>query len=94
MATSTDNKIKILSEVLLQYRKHPDLQDFIENDDDFVFPLAHHLNSKIVALTDKSKLLINETFNLLLFTLEIEDTGFKSLDELMPELKDLDEDEF
>jgi hypothetical protein len=83
MTTTTfENKCVILSDLWLNYRYDKEFADFIEYND-MGLPLAYTLSEGIVNGTDMSTKFIDETFDLLLSGLEIEDTGFESLDELL-----------
>jgi hypothetical protein len=83
MATSYENKCAILSELWLNYRDDEDFVDFVEYND-LGLPLAYALDAKIVESTPMAQGYIEETFDLLLAGLEIEeDTGFESIDELL-----------
>ncbi len=80
--TTFENKCLILSDVWLNYRNDEQFLDFIEYND-MGLPLAYALSEGIVKGTDLSTTFIEETFGLLLAGLEIEDTGFQSLDDLL-----------
>jgi hypothetical protein len=83
MTTTTfDNKCAILADVWLNYRYDEQFLDFIEYND-MGLPLAYALSEGIVKGTDLSTTFIEETFGLLLAGLEIEDTGFESLDDVL-----------
>lgn len=80
--TSFINRCQILSELWLDYRKDEEFQDFCEYSD-LGLPLAYAITSKIVTSTPKAEMYINETWDLLMGALEIEDEGYESLDDLM-----------
>jgi hypothetical protein len=82
MMTDFSNKITILSELWMNYRDDDHLDDFIEYND-LGLPMAYLIMNEIVMPTERSELYINETFDLLLAALSIEDKGFTSLDELL-----------
>ena len=82
MTTDFSNKISILAELWMNYREDDHLDDFMEYND-LGLPLAYLLMNEIVLATDQSVIYIEETFDLLLGALSIEDTGFESLDELL-----------
>ena len=82
METSLENKLTILADLWLNYRNDEEFKDFVEYND-LGLPIAYMLAYNIVALTESAKNFIDETFNLLLAGLEIEDTGFENLDELL-----------
>jgi hypothetical protein len=86
MTTTTfENKCVILSDLWLNYRNDDNFEDFIEYND-MGLPLAYALSEGIVKGTEMSDKFIDETFDLLLRAIGIEDTGFENLDDvLMPE---------
>ena len=80
--TTFDNKCLILSDLWLNYRSDEQFEDFITYND-MGLPLAYALSEGIVKGTDTSTKFIDETFDLLLAGLSIEDTGFESLDDVL-----------
>ena len=82
MTTDFSSKIKILSELWMNYRDDDELEDFISYND-LGLPLAYLLMNEIVLPTEESDVYINETFELLLAALMVDDKGFESLDELL-----------
>lgn len=82
-STHFSNKCEILADLWLNYRNDPEFQDFIEYND-IGLPLAYVIANGIVETTETATRFINETFDLLLSGLEIdEDTGFDNLDDLL-----------
>ena len=77
-----ENKITILAELWMNYRDDYDLQDFVEYND-LGLPLAYFLMNEIVMPTSQSELYINETYDLLIASLTVEDRQWESLDELL-----------
>jgi hypothetical protein len=82
MTTDFSNKISILAELWMNYREDDHLDDFMEYND-LGLPMAYLLMNEIVLPTEQSVIYIDETFDLLLSALSIEDKGFESLDELL-----------
>jgi hypothetical protein len=83
MNTTIENKAEILADLWLNYKDDEAFLDFIEYND-LGLPLAYAFANQIVPKTDKLEKFIDETFELLLSGLEVEeDTGFESLDELL-----------
>ena len=80
--TTLTNKIKILAELWLDYRDHDELEDFI-NYNDVGLPLAYFIDAEIVSLTPKAEVYMDETFHLLITALEVEDTGFETLTDIL-----------
>jgi hypothetical protein len=83
MAGNTfENKITILAELWMNYRDDADLEDFIEYND-LGLPLAYLLMNEIVLPTNQSEIYINETYDLFIASLNVEDKEWTSLDELL-----------
>jgi hypothetical protein len=80
--TSFENKCHILGEMWMNMRDAEDFEDFFEYND-LGLPLAYVLANDIAVPNAKSRSFIEETFDLLLEQLEIEDSGFEELDELL-----------
>ena len=76
------DKCSILSELWLSYRDDAEFEDYI-NYNDLGLPLAYAISNGVVVETDKAKNFINEAWDLLLAGMDLEDTGFESLDELL-----------
>jgi len=66
----------------MSYRDDEQFSDFIEYND-IGLPLAYMIDSKIVEPTEIAQAFVTETFDLFLKSLEIEDTGFEDLDEVL-----------
>ena len=77
-----ENKITILAELWMNYRDDDDLQDFVEYND-LGLPLAYFLMNEIVLPTSQSELYINETYDLFIASLQVEDRQWESLDEVL-----------
>ena len=80
--TTFENKCAVLSELWLNNRDDEQFEDFIEYND-IGLPLAYILVNDIAEVNETSENFINETFELLLVLLEIEDQGFEDFDEVM-----------
>ena len=84
-ATHYSDKVSILADLWMTYRNEPDFEDFIAYND-ISLPLAYCINNGIVTTTPLAETFINESFDLLLGALEIEqDEGYLSLDDLLME---------
>jgi hypothetical protein len=82
MSTTTqENKAGILSELWLGYKNDQNFEDFFSYND-LGLPLAYAISNGIVKATDTSNKFIDETFSLLLASLEIEDEGYDGLDDI------------
>ena len=80
--TPFSSKCEILGELWLKYRSEEEFEDFIDYND-LGLPIAYAIANDIVKSTDLAKAFVEETFDLLLAALEIEDTVWDNLDELL-----------
>ena len=84
--TNFNAKCEILAEIWSSRRDDLDFEEFVTYND-LGLPLAYMVVQGIVkASTDEAKEMIEESFVLLLAHFEIDDLGFKSLQELLEEL--------
>lgn len=82
-ATPLFSRAQILADLWMNYRDDEDFLDFVEYND-LGLPLSYALANNIVQETELLANLINETFDLFLAALEVdEDTGFDSIDDLL-----------
>ncbi len=82
MTTSFENKTVILADLWLNYRNDEEFQDFIAYND-MGLPLAYAISEGIVQSTETAEGFINETFDLFLAGVGVDDTGFESLDDVL-----------
>ena len=82
MTTTPANKIKILSEVWMNYRDEEAFAEFIEYND-IGLPIAYFIDAEIVDPSPRSDLYLSETFDMLLAALDLEDKGFEGLEEML-----------
>jgi hypothetical protein len=83
MAGNTfQNKVTILAELWMNYRDDDELKDFIEYND-IGLPLAYLLMNEIVLPSEQSAIYINETYDLFVSSLAVEDKEWQSLDEML-----------
>jgi hypothetical protein len=80
--TPVEAKAAILSDLWLNYRNEEEFNDFITYND-LALPLAFAIDSGIVEVNPKIRAFMDEAWDLLLAGLEIEDTGFNTLDEML-----------
>lgn len=80
--TTLENKAFILSTLWMDYRDAEDFQDFFQYND-LGLPLAYLITSGIVMRTELADRFIEDTFDLLLARLEVEDTGFDDLGQIL-----------
>lgn len=79
--TSYENKAAILADLWLNYRNDEEFLDFVEYND-LGLPLAYAIANGIVESTEIAAKFVNETYELLLGGLDVEDTGFETLDDI------------
>ena len=77
--TPFSSRCQILGQLWLNYRDEEAFADFVEYND-LGLPLAYALREEIVHSTSIAENLVNETFDLLLSSLGLEDTGFEELE--------------
>lgn len=75
-------KCEILGDLWVAYKGDPEFEDFIHYND-LGLPLAYAISTGIVEKTVKAKTFVNETFELLLDSLGLEDEGYEILDEIL-----------
>lgn len=81
MQTDFQGKVTILAELHANYRDVKDFQDFFEFND-IGLPLAYFVSEKLATANDEGARFIEETFDIFLDSLGIEDTGFEYLNEV------------
>jgi hypothetical protein len=82
MATTPSNKAFILADLWMNYRQDEEFQDFVEYND-IGLPLAYMIANNIVEANPLANKFVEETFDLLVSGLGIEDEGFENLDEML-----------
>jgi hypothetical protein len=80
--TTFENKCLILGDLWMSYRGDEEFKDFMEYND-LGLPIAYAISSGIVQSLPLAEQFINETFEMLLVGLELEDIGFDSLDQIL-----------
>ena len=83
-ATTFENRCGILGDLWMQYRFEKQFEDFVQYND-IGLPLAFLIDEELVKPNAMAKSMVDETFDLLLVALKVEDNGFESLDELLVE---------
>jgi hypothetical protein len=66
----------------MQYRDDEEFRDFIQYND-LGLPLAYASSVNLITLSKEAESLINETFEVFIAGLNVEDTGFEDLAELL-----------
>ena len=87
MANDFSNKVSILAELWMNYRDDEQLKDFVEYND-LGLPLAYFIMNELVLPTKHAELYIEETYGLLIASLEADDIEYESLDELLGSTSD------
>lgn len=82
MKTSFDAQVKIIAELWVNYRDEEDFADFIEYND-LGLPMAYLVSEGLVAIQEKGKMFIEETFDLFIKSLGINDEGFEDLNQVL-----------
>jgi hypothetical protein len=80
--TPFTKRCEILADLWVAYKGDEEMADFISYND-LGLPLAYAINTEIVPSTVKAELFIDETFELLLSGLELDDEGFDSLEDIL-----------
>jgi hypothetical protein len=80
--TSFTKRCEILADLWVAYKGDEEMIDFISYND-LGLPLAYAINTEIVSSTLKAEMFINETWDLLLSGLELDDEGFDSLEDIL-----------
>jgi hypothetical protein len=80
--TPYSNKCQILADLWMEYRDDEEFKDFIEYSD-LGLPLAYAISAGVVDSTLTAQGFIEETWNIFLAGLEIEDSGFDTLDDVL-----------
>jgi hypothetical protein len=82
--TSIETKADILADFYVEYKGNEQFADFFSYND-LGLPIAYALSNGIVGNTKIAEGFINETFELLLEVLGVgDDTGFDTLDDILP----------
>ncbi len=80
--TDFKNKCIILGDLWLNYRGETLFEDFIEYND-MGLPLAYMISEGIAEPTELGSKYVDETWDLFMGAMEIEDTGFENLDQVL-----------
>ena len=89
--TDLETQCAILSDLWLNYKDHEELKDFIEYND-LGLPLAYLVHTDLARVTDDGVPYIEETFNLLCASLELDtEAEYISLNEMLGESEEEEE---
>ena len=72
---------EILGSLYANYKQDEDLKDFIEFND-LGLPLAYFVSEDLCQVSDDGARYITETWQLFLASMDLQDTGWDSLDQL------------
>jgi hypothetical protein len=81
MQTDFNNKVSILGALWSNYQDDDSMKDFMEFND-IGLPLAYMVSEKLAIETEAGARFIEETFDMFMIALGIDDTGFEFLDEV------------
>jgi len=79
--TDFTNICEILGSLYANYKEDEDLKDFIEFND-LGLPLAYFVSEGLAEVSDDGARYITETWQLFLASMDIQDTGWDSLDQI------------
>lgn len=79
--TPLSDRADILAELWIQYKGSDGFEDFMSYND-LGLPLAYSVSHGIIEINDMVESFINETFDVLLDAMSLEDTGYTNLKEL------------
>ena len=79
--TGFTSKCEILGQFYSQYREEKEFADFMEFND-LGLPLAYFVSENLCEVSDDGVRYINETWDLFIASLEIQDTGFSNLEDV------------
>jgi hypothetical protein len=80
--TSIESQFDILSNFYLTYKNDNHLKEFMDFND-IGLPLAFLVSERLCEPTELALIYVQETFNMLLAVMGIQDIGFNSLDHLL-----------
>jgi hypothetical protein len=80
--TTFENKCNILADLWMNYRFDKMFQDFVDYND-LGLPLAFLVSEDLVKPGAMARSMVEESFDVLLASLKIEDQGYDSLDDLL-----------
>jgi len=81
MQTNFLSKCNILGKMWTEYSDSEELKDFFEYND-IGLPLAYAISQKLANATDIGEQWIEETWDILMESLSIEDTGFENVNDI------------
>lgn len=82
MTNNFANQVSILSALWINYKEDKSFRDFVEYND-LGLPLAYFIDAGLVVPSDQAKRYVEETYDLLLASLQAEDKEYTSLEEML-----------
>lgn len=82
MQTDFQTRCNILADLWANYKDSEAMEDFMEFND-LGLPLAYMVSEDLAKATEGGMRFIDETFDMLLESVDIEDEGFLTLDEIL-----------
>ncbi len=82
METGFDTRCDILADLWMNYRSDEEFADFVEYSD-LGLPMSYMVANGLGSASDIGVKFINETWELFLGALGLEDRGFESLDDVL-----------
>lgn len=82
-STPFSNRCEILGDFYIAYKGDDDFIDFFQYND-LGLLLSYAISANIVQSTLKAEAFVNETWDLLLAILELDDEGFEDLGDILP----------
>jgi hypothetical protein len=80
--TPIETRSDILADFWINYKSSDNFQEFIQYND-LGLPLAYAASAGLIKLTPESTGFVDETFDLLLEAIGIQDEGFENLDDIL-----------
>jgi hypothetical protein len=82
LTTDYAKRSEILHHLWINYNDNEDFEEFIDLND-LGLPMAYFIHKGIVESTPMAEDLVNQSFQALLDMFEVEDKGFKSLQQIL-----------
>jgi len=84
--TEFDKQCEILAELWIAYRNDESLADFFAYND-IGMPIAYCITEDLVVANARTEEIVKETWDMLIEALEVKDTGYATLEELLTKAK-------
>ena len=82
MTTNFEARATILGDIFVDFKSDERFADFFQYND-LGLPLAYAVSSGIISTSKRLEPFIDETFDVLLSALDLEDTGWESLEDIL-----------